>query len=142
MSKDALDHIELMPFTISQIDLPRRPRFILLNGDRVYTAVRKTLYVYLIREPTDPIATYSLEDRWYLPLFVENRFYLCSGDNLLVFEVTPSLTCPLIEISEIKIKDYVKIMVRKGHELLLCGYDGWFQVFNMSSDTITHTHTL
>jgi hypothetical protein len=44
MSEDVLSHIERMPFTISQIDVlcpsirEDFPKFLLLSGDRVYTA--------------------------------------------------------------------------------------------------------
>jgi hypothetical protein len=49
MSEDALDHIELMPFAKSQVDLPKGVDFILLSGDRVYTAIDSALYVYYVR---------------------------------------------------------------------------------------------
>jgi hypothetical protein len=43
MSEDALKHIELMPITSSQINLPERVDFVFLKEDRVYAAVDRTL---------------------------------------------------------------------------------------------------
>jgi hypothetical protein len=76
MSEDALKHIELMPFTRSQIELPGHAEFVLLSGDRVYAGLDKTLYVYSVRQLTHPVATYSLEDRCRSAIFVEKRLYL------------------------------------------------------------------
>ena len=59
---DTLDHIQHLPFTISQIDLTSLAKFVLLSGERVYTAKDKTLYEYSVRELTHPIATYQLND--------------------------------------------------------------------------------
>ena len=64
-AEDALDHIQDLPCTISQIDLPRALFFIgfvLLNGDRVYIVADKTLYEYSVRDLTHPIATNQLND--------------------------------------------------------------------------------
>ena len=49
MSEDAVDHIELMPFKMSKIDLPGAVDFILLSGDRFYTLRDGTLFVYSVR---------------------------------------------------------------------------------------------
>jgi hypothetical protein len=49
MSEDALHHIELMPLTKSQVDLPQVVDFILLSGDIVYTSTDRTLYVFSVR---------------------------------------------------------------------------------------------
>ena len=84
MSEDVLSHIERMPFTISQIDVlcPSRredfPKFILLSGDRVYTAQDKSLTVYSVKFPPDPIATYNLGERCFTAEIVENCLYMCS----------------------------------------------------------------
>jgi hypothetical protein len=62
--------------------------------------------------------------------------------RLLVFEVTPSLTNPLRQITEIKTEGWIKSMLRKDHELLLGGDEGWLEVFNMSSATITNSRQI
>jgi hypothetical protein len=57
--EDALDHIEDLPYTISQIELdaPRdeddnvNPLFVHLSGERIFTFIYDTLYVYSVREP-------------------------------------------------------------------------------------------
>jgi hypothetical protein len=53
--------------------------------------------------------------------------------------VSPSLSKPLKQITQIKTKGCVKSMLRKGHELLLGEFYGWLEVFDISSATITHT---
>lgn len=66
---------------MSQLDLPDTEapiNFVLLSGDRVYTAAAKTLYVYSARVLRDPIATYPLDYQCYSGLIVDNRLYLCS----------------------------------------------------------------
>jgi hypothetical protein len=73
-----LDHIELMPFTISQIHLPGYVYFVLLRGDRLYTAAGMTLYVYSAKELTHPIATYPINCSVRSALIVENRLYIGS----------------------------------------------------------------
>ena len=73
-----MDHIELMPFTISQIDLTGHVYFVLLRGDRLYTAAGMTLYVYSAKELTHPIATYLLDYSVRSANLVENRLYIGS----------------------------------------------------------------
>jgi len=85
MYEDAVNHIELMPYTISQIDVhcPWNevdfPIFLHLSGDRVYTAYDKTLNVYSVRNLTDSIPAFSLKERCYSAKIVENRLYLCTS---------------------------------------------------------------
>jgi hypothetical protein len=45
---------------MSQIDLPGPALFVHLSGERVYTCVGETLYVYPVKEPTKSIATLHL----------------------------------------------------------------------------------
>jgi hypothetical protein len=78
MSENALDHIELMPFAISEIDFTQGVDFVLLSEDRVYTALAKTLYVYSVRELTHPVATYPLGDYCFSALIFDYRLYLGS----------------------------------------------------------------
>ena len=54
-AEDALDHIQHLPFTISQIDIPYSANFVLLSGDRVYTAVDETIFVYSLGDLTHPV---------------------------------------------------------------------------------------
>jgi hypothetical protein len=63
LSEDALDHIKALPCTISTVVLPGTGEIVcvvLLSGDRVYTEVDKTLYVYSVSDLTTPIKTYDL----------------------------------------------------------------------------------
>ena len=63
MSEDSLDHIKDMPFTMSQIEFTKGVDFVHLSGDRVYSSIDKTLYVYYLRYLTHPIATYQIDDK-------------------------------------------------------------------------------
>ena len=63
LSEDALNHLKDLPSTVSQIDLPESGKsvcFVYLSGDRLYTAVDETLYVYSMSDHTSTIATYQL----------------------------------------------------------------------------------
>ena len=79
MSKDAFDHLE-----VSQLDLPRSSYVfcVYLSGDKLYTAVGKTLYVYLVSDITTPIATYSLSKGCFSVIISENRLYLGGREYL------------------------------------------------------------
>jgi hypothetical protein len=46
------------------------------SGDKLYTAVAKTLYVYIFSELTSPIATYSLSNECMSSMISDNRLYL------------------------------------------------------------------
>jgi len=53
----------MLPFKTSKVDLPLGSQdvtFVYLSGDRLYTAIDKTLNVYLVSDTTSPIATYKL----------------------------------------------------------------------------------
>ena len=52
------------------------------NGDKLYTAVAKTLYVYIFTDITSPIATYSLSGACMSSMISDNRLYL-GGDRYL-----------------------------------------------------------
>ena len=74
MSKDAFDHLE-----VSQLDLPAGSSYVFcvyLSGDKLYSAVGKTLYVYLVSDITTHIATYSLIKGCFSAIISENRLYL------------------------------------------------------------------
>jgi hypothetical protein len=61
----SLLHRNKVPYKTSKVDLPLgndNVNFVYLSGDKLYTEKDKTLYVYLIRDTTSPIATYSLSD--------------------------------------------------------------------------------
>jgi hypothetical protein len=62
-AEDALDHIQHLPFTVSQIISPRKVNFMLLSGDRVYSVLDDTLYVYSMIDLIHPIATYPINNR-------------------------------------------------------------------------------
>jgi hypothetical protein len=49
LSEDALEHIEELPCKISKLELPgigEKVKFVLLSGDRLFSAADYTLYVY------------------------------------------------------------------------------------------------
>ena len=70
--------------------------FVYLSGDRLYTAADLTLYVYSISDHTSPIATYQLGSGCFSGIIADNYLYIGGENELHVFEVTSSLTQPLI----------------------------------------------
>jgi hypothetical protein len=87
----------------------------------LYTETDKTLYVYSMNDLTSPSATYQLGDEeWcYSALICDNRLYLGGYYKVHIFEVTPSLTEPLIPVTKIPTKSDVFKILRVGDELLL-----------------------
>ena len=90
-----------------------------LWGDRLYTEAGETLYVYSVGDLNCPSASYPLGEKCYSGLITENRLYLGGVCQLHIFEVTPSLTEPLIPVTQIPSKGYVLKILRVGDELLL-----------------------
>jgi hypothetical protein len=104
------------------IDLPESTNyvaFVYLWGDRLYTEVDKTLYVYSVGDLTSPSATYPLGGFSGSGLITENRLYLGGQYKLHIFEVTSSLTEPLTPVTKIPTKNYVNKILRVGDDLLL-----------------------
>jgi hypothetical protein len=76
-----------------------------LNGDRLYTAAEKTLYMYSMSDLATPIATYPLGGRCYSGMIIDDRLYL-GADNLYIFKVcTSSLNQPLTTVAVITTKN-------------------------------------
>jgi hypothetical protein len=91
-----------------------------LFGERLYTEADETLYVYSLSDITSPCATYQSACECYSGLITENRLYLGGIHWLQIFEVTPSLSEPLMPVTKIPIKGYaVNKILRVGDELLL-----------------------
>jgi hypothetical protein len=143
-SEDALNHLKDLPCTASQIDLPGRGYeelyFVYLSGDRLYTAAEETLYVYSMSDHTYPIATYLLGEECYSGIITDNHLYLVGKKWLYVFRVTSSINQPLIAIKMIKTKDWVLKIFRNGNSFILGGTDGYLEVFDIKTSSITHTH--
>ena len=132
MSKEALKdfedrvsrsllHRNDLPCTTSQVDLPGNyhVNFVYLSEDKLYTDRYETLYVYLVGDLTSPLATYPLGECCCSALITENRLYLGGTGKLHIFEVTPSLTEPLIPVTQIPTKHGVLKILRVGDDLLL-----------------------
>jgi hypothetical protein len=88
------------------IDIPEGPHqlwLVFLFEDRLYTWANKTLYVYSVGDLTSPPATYPLADLdiCYSALIADNRLYLGGIGKLQIFEVTTSITEPLIPVTKI-----------------------------------------
>ena len=92
--------------------------FVYLWGDRLYTEADKTLFVYSFSDFTSPSATYPL-GKCYSALITDNRLYLGKASELLIFEVTPSLSEPLTPVTKIPTKHCVYKILRVGDDLLL-----------------------
>ena len=88
------------------MDLPGGDKvyFVYLNGDRLYTEIDWNMYVYSLSDLSSPIATYPLGDRCESGIITDNHLYLGGIRKLHVFEVTTSLTQPLIPVKVIDTK--------------------------------------
>jgi hypothetical protein len=62
------------------------------------------------------------------------------GKKLRVYEVNNSITQPLIPDKMIITKNKVLKILRVGHELMLGEHDGWLEVFDIETSSITHSH--
>lgn len=66
-----------------------------------------------------PSAIYPLLGNVWSAFISDNRLYLGGMKGLNIFEVTPSLTEPLIPVSKIPTKDTVSNILRVGDDSLL-----------------------
>jgi hypothetical protein len=99
--------------------------FVYLSGDRLYTAGDKTLYVYSMSDHTSPIATYPLCGQCVSGIITDNHLYLDGEKKLHVFEVSTSLTQPLVAAKVINTEYWVYKILRVRNELILGEYYGW-----------------
>ena len=143
MSEDALEHIEKLTCTITCVDLPEtgfEVNFVLLSGDRLYTAADITLYVYLASDFTSPIATYVIPEKCWSGLIVNNCLFLGGGSSkIIVFEIGTSLTEPLKLLTSIKTEYSIIKVIKLGQELVLGEEYGYLEVCDIEKLEITHT---
>ena len=99
--------------------------FVYLNGDRLYTEKGSKLYVYALSNLSSPIASYPLGDKCYSGIITENRLYLGGRKKLNIFEVTDSITEPLILVKVIATRSSTNKILRVAHELLLGHHFGF-----------------
>jgi hypothetical protein len=90
-----------------------------LWGDRLYTEADETLYVYSLGKITSLPVPYPLNNKCYSALIIDNRLCLGGTCELLIFEVTPSLSEPLSQVTKIPTKSAVFKILRVGDDLLL-----------------------
>jgi hypothetical protein len=123
LSEDALGHIEELPRTITCVDLPGigfEVNFVLLSGDRLYTAAYKTLFVYSASEFTSPIATYVIPVKCWSGLIVNNCLFLGGGSSkIIVYEISTSLSKPLKLLASIETRYFIIKVIKVGQELVL-----------------------
>ena len=106
----------------------------------MYTAADDTLYVYSMSDHTSPIANYQLDGVCCSGIITDNHLYLGGLRKLQVFEVTSSLTQPLIPLKVIDTEMLVFKILRVGNELILGEDEGYLEVFNIETSSITNTH--
>ena len=116
LSEDAVEHIDILPCTISTVDVPGRideVYFVLLSRDRLYTEANSTLYVYSVNDLTSAIATYDLlGQRYFSGLIADNCLYIGSWCcNLIVYKISDSLTEPLKLLASIETRRSVLNMM-------------------------------
>ena len=81
----------------------------------MYTAADETLYVYSMSDHTSPFATYQLGGRCFSGIITDNHLYLGGYEKLYVFEVTATLTQPLIPVKVIDTEYSVYKILRVGN---------------------------
>jgi hypothetical protein len=106
----------------------------------LYTVADETLFVYSMSDHTSNIATYRLWRGCKSGIITDNHLYLGGNMKLFVFEVTTSLTHPLIPVEVIDTKDSVYKILRVGNELILGERSGHLEVFDIETSSITQTH--
>ena len=89
---------------------------------------------------TSPISTYDLPGWSFSGLIDDNCLFLGSSNQIIVFEISTSLTEPLkrlaiIETSEI----FTFTMMKWGTNIILGECNGYLQVFDIQNLKITHT---
>jgi hypothetical protein len=97
--------------------------------------------VYLMSDHTSPIATYRLGGVCYSGIITDRHLYLGVEGKLHLFEVTTSLSQPLVAAKVIYTILWVYIILRVGHELILGEVNGYLEVFDIETSSITHTHS-
>ena len=107
ISEDALSHIEDLPSTITQVDLPDNitchVQLVLISEDRIYTVDNQTLYVYSMSDFSSPIATQFVNDQCQEGIIYDKCLYLGGDGRLYVFEITKSNDQqPLTLVTKIK----------------------------------------
>jgi hypothetical protein len=126
----SLLHHEELTSTISQVNLRGDYTlfFVYLNGDRLYTEISENLYVYSLSDLFSliAIASYPLGDWCCSGIIADNRLYLGGGKKLHIFEVTTSITQPLMPVTVIDTASWVYKILRVGNELVLGEGDGYF----------------
>jgi hypothetical protein len=106
----------------------------------LYTELDNTLYVYsLIGDHASPLGTYDLASKCCSGIITDNRLYLGTQKRLIVFEVTASLSQPLIRVDKIDTKENSCRILSVGNELILAEWNGCLEVFDIKSSNITHT---
>ena len=95
---------------------------VFLSEDRLCIAANNILNVYLLSDLTMPLANYQVcKEGWIVSSLIDGNHLYLSLDNavLYVFEITCSLSQPLKPLPDIITKNFVRKMLRVGHELLL-----------------------
>ena len=102
-----------------------------LNGDKLFIGKDETLYVYLMIDPTTPVASYSLSSECYSGEIFDNRLYLGGKNYLKIFDITISLEQPLTPVTHITTKSKVYKILRVCEDLILGEAGGYLEVFNI-----------
>ena len=82
--------------------------------------------MYSLSDISSPIATYPIGSACSSGIIIDNFLYLGGDKKLHIFEVTSSITQPLMLFTVIDTESVVLKILRVGHELLLGEYDGFF----------------
>jgi serine/threonine protein kinase len=100
----SLKHANELSPTIFQVDLTDSNYMawlVVLSGERLYTSIDKTLFVYSMSDLRSPLATYPLAWSCDSGLTFEDHLYVGARDNLYVFKVNNSMPQPLTPVKVI-----------------------------------------
>jgi hypothetical protein len=88
---------------------------------------------------TSPISSYALPGESKSGLIADNCLFLGSSNNIIIYEISPSLTEPLKKLASIGTKSEVNKMIKVGQELVLGEDRGYLEIFDIKNNSISHT---
>ena len=141
MSIDAFSRIANPVYhRFTYLDACGEEKIVCLDRDRLYIELDKFLHVHVINRLRSPIAAYPLNGHFSSCLVDGNRLYLNAGETLHVFEVSTSLTQPLLEVSQIPVPEKVNKIVKSGYKLFLAMSGGTLSVLDSLTCVFIHSH--
>lgn len=97
--------------------------------------------MYSLTDLTSPIATYEISENCCSGIIANNCLFLGGQSfNIIVFEISTSLTEPLKRLSSFSTIESILKVKKVGQELLLGEVFSILEVFDIDDFKITHTY--